>query len=164
RRRTNRVDIALIELAEAASCRPVGAPNGLNLVALEKPRQLVLILCNHARQRNGQVVTQRQVGLTARLVLAALQDLENELVALFAVLPEQRLDVLEGRRLERLEPVALVDLADDADDVLPPADLLGQKIPCTAGRLSRHQLWLESGWARTKPRARGEAFTFNYIW
>src|SRR6476661_683634 len=94
-------------------------------------------------------------------MVAAPQDLENELVAFFAVLPEQRLDVLEGWRLERLEPVALVDLADDAHHILPPADLLGQKIPCTAGRLSRHQLWLESGWARTKPRATGEAFSYG---
>ena len=61
-------------------------------------------------------------------MLAALQDLENELVALLAVLAEQRLDVLERRRLERLEPVALVDAADDADDVLAPADVVGKKV------------------------------------
>ena len=61
-------------------------------------------------------------------MLAALQDLENELVAFLAVLAEQRLDVLERRRLERLEPVALVDVADDADDVLAPADVVGQEV------------------------------------
>src|SRR6185369_11241720 len=159
RRRTDRVDIALVELAKAAPRGPVRPPDRLNLIALEKPWQLVLILRDDARQRNRQVVAQRQVRLAARLVLAALQDLENELVAFFAVLAEQRLDVLEGWRLERLEPIALVDLADDADDILPPADLLGQKIPCTAGRLSRHQLWLEGGWARTLHRATGEAFS-----
>ena len=42
-------------------------------------------------QRYGQVVPQRQIGLTRRLVLASLEDLEDELGSLLAVLPEQRL-------------------------------------------------------------------------
>jgi hypothetical protein len=49
-----------------------------------------------ARQRHGQVVAQREIGLPRRLVLAALQDLEDELIALVAVLAEQRLEVLDG--------------------------------------------------------------------
>ena len=44
-------------------------------------------------------------------------------------LPEQRLDVLERRRLERLEAVALVHLAHDAHDILSSTDFVGQKIP-----------------------------------
>jgi hypothetical protein len=64
-----------------------------------------------ARQRHGEVVAQRQIGLPARLVLAALEDLEDELIALVAVLAQQRLEVLDRRRLERLEAVALVDPA-----------------------------------------------------
>src|SRR5262249_10376039 len=156
--RTDRVDVALIKLAEPSTLRPVGAPDRLNLIALEKPGQLVLILGDDPGQRHGEVVAQREVGRAGRLMVTPPQDLEKELVAFLPVLPEQRLDVLEGRRLEWLEPVALVDLADDADDILPSADLLGQKIPRTARRLSRHQLWLEGGWARTLPRARGEAF------
>ena len=65
RRRADRVDVALIELAEAAARRPVGAPHRLNLVALEELRQLALILRDHARERHGQVVAQREVGLAA---------------------------------------------------------------------------------------------------
>jgi hypothetical protein len=70
-------------------------------------------------------------------VLAALQDLENELVALFAVLAEQRLDVLERRRLERLEAVALVDVADDAASRIRAPDVVGRKsrVPAGACRL-----------------------------
>ena len=103
RRRANRIDIALEELAEPPACGPVGTPDGLNLVPLEELRQLVLVLGDDTRERNREVVTQREIRLAARFVLAALQNLENEPVALFAVLPLQRLDVLEGRRLERFE-------------------------------------------------------------
>ena len=71
RGRPDRVDVALVELAEASARRPVGAPHRLNLIALEEPRQLVLVLRDDARERHGQVVAQREVGLAARLVLAA---------------------------------------------------------------------------------------------
>ena len=40
RRRADGVDVALVELAEAALARPVGAPDRLDLVALEELRQL----------------------------------------------------------------------------------------------------------------------------
>ena len=75
------------------------------------------MLGDYARERDGEVVAQSEVGLPGRLVLAALQDLEDELIALVAVLADQRLEVLDRGRLERLEAVALEDLADDADDV-----------------------------------------------
>jgi hypothetical protein len=42
-----------------------------------------LILRDDARQRNRQVVAQREICLAARLVFAALENLENEPVALF---------------------------------------------------------------------------------
>src|SRR5207244_1582447 len=83
------VNVALIELAEPAPGRPVGAPDRLNLIALNKPRQLVLILRDDARQRHRQVVPQGKVGYAARLVVAAAENLEDQLVAFFAVLPEQ---------------------------------------------------------------------------
>ena len=117
RGRADGVHVALVELAEASLARPVGAPDRLNLVALEELRQRAVILRDDARQRHGQVVAQRQIGLARLPLLAALEDLEDEPVALFAVLAEQRLDVLDGRRLERLEPVPLVDVRDDVEDV-----------------------------------------------
>ena len=57
-------------------------------------------------ERHRQIVAKREIRLPARLVFTPPQDLENEFVALFAVLAEQRLDVLERRRLERLDKVA----------------------------------------------------------
>src|SRR5437016_7441482 len=97
RRRTNSVDVALVKLTKSPSRRPVRPPDWLNLIPLEKPRQLVLILCDHSRQGNGEVVAKREICTARRLVLASLQNLENQLVAFIAVLPEQRLDILERR-------------------------------------------------------------------
>ena len=83
----------------------------------------------------------REIRFTARFVLAALQDLEDEAIALFAVLAKQRLDVLERRRLERFKPVALVDVAHDAHDVLALADVVRQEIACPAWRLRGSGHW-----------------------
>src|SRR5262249_4918481 len=106
---------------------------------------LRLVMGDDARQRHRQVVAQRQIGLAARLVLAALEDLENELVALLAVLAEQGLQVLDRWRLERLEAVAFVDTLDDADDVLPPPGVLGQEVAHPARWLrARHRRYNSS--------------------
>ena len=80
-----------------------------------------------------RIVSLPAIGLVS--VLAAAQNLVNQLVALLAVLAEQRLDVLEGGRLQRFEPVVLVYVAHDADDVLAPADVGRQKIARPASRL-----------------------------
>ena len=69
------------------------------------------------------------------LVLAALQDLENELVALFAVLAEKRLDILERGSLERLETISLVHVSNDTDDVFPPAYLIREIVARATRRL-----------------------------
>ena len=136
RGRADGVDVALIELAKASARGPVGAPYRLNLIALEEARQLVLILRDDARERDGEVVPEREIGLARSLVLSAAQNLENELAPLLAVLPGERLDVLERGRLERLESVPLVHLADDVDDVLTASDLVGEKVACAAWRFS----------------------------
>ena len=70
RRRADRVDVALKELAKPPARRAIGAPDRLNLIALEKPRQLVLVLGDDARERHRQVVAQRQIRSAAGLVLA----------------------------------------------------------------------------------------------
>ena len=105
RARTDRIHVALVELAEAAARRPIGAPHGLNLIPLEELRQLAAILGDNACERHRQIVTKRKIGFPGRFMLAAAEHLENQLVAFFAVLPRERLDVLQRRRLERLEAV-----------------------------------------------------------
>ena len=124
RRRSHRVDVALIELPETPARGPIRAPHGLNLVALEQPGQLVPILRDDPCQRHRQIVAKREVRLAARLVLAALQNLENELVAFIAVLADERLDILERRRFQRLEPIAFVDADHHAHHVFPASNVV----------------------------------------
>ncbi len=128
RARPDGVDVALIELTKPAARRPIRPPHRLNLVALEEPRQLAAMLGDDARQRHRQVVAQRQVRFPGGLVLTTAQDLENQLRALVAVLPRERLDVLERRRFEGLEPIALIDVPDHANHVVPAPYIVGQKI------------------------------------
>ncbi len=138
RRRPQRVDVALVELAEPAARRAIRTPHRLNLVALEESRQLVLVLRDDARERDRQIVPKRKIRFAGVLVLAALEDLEDQLVAFLAVLPQQRLNVLEGGRLERFEPVLLVHVADDTNHVFATAYLVWKEIACSARGFSRH--------------------------
>src|SRR6185436_4975529 len=80
---------------------------------------------------------QRQVGELALVVRplqrtlelrATLQDPEDELIALLAVLAEERLEVLDRGRLERLEAVAFVDRSDGLDHEAPATDVAGQEV------------------------------------
>ena len=132
RARPDRVDVALIELSKPSARRPIGPPHRLNLVALEEPRQLAAVLGDDARQRHRQVVAQRQVRFPRCLVLTTAQDLENQLRALVAVLPGERLDVLQRRRFERLEAIAPIDVPDHANHVVPAPYIVGQKITHSA--------------------------------
>src|SRR4051812_34916321 len=129
------VNVALIELSEASARGAVCPPDGLNLVSLEKLREPFAVLRDDARKRNGQIVTERQVCLARLLVLAALEYFEDELVALLAILPHQRLYVLDGGRLQRLEAVTLVNVLDDAYDVLAPPNVRREKVAHAARRL-----------------------------
>jgi hypothetical protein len=71
-------------------------------------------------------------------MIAALQDLENQLVAFISVLSEQGLDVFRCRRLERLETVPVVYAADDADDIFAPPYVFRQEIAHAARGLCTH--------------------------
>ncbi|MGC4121722.1 MAG: hypothetical protein QM765_45530 [Myxococcales bacterium] len=118
---------------------------GWILVALEVARQLPLVLGVDAGERDGQVVAQRGVGqvlLQHRLAalehaaqgLAAVQDPEDELVALVAVLAHQRVQALHRRRLERVEAVLAVDAADHVEDELAAAHVARQEVARALGR------------------------------
>src|SRR5262245_48467543 len=65
RARAQHIDVALIKLAQASTGESIGAPYRLNLIPLEKLWQLILVLCDDARQRDRQVVAQREIGLTS---------------------------------------------------------------------------------------------------
>src|SRR5687768_675454 len=110
RSRPKDIDVALIEFSEPPAGGTIRPPHRLNLITLEKLRQLVAILRHNAREWHRQIVTQREISFARALMHAAFQYLEDELVPFFAILPHQRLNVLGSRRLQRFETVALVDL------------------------------------------------------
>ena len=138
RGRAEDVHVALIELAEAAALRPIGAPDRLNLIALEESRKTGPILRHHARERNGEVVAQTKICLAGAALFPALENLEDEPIAFVAVLAEQRVEVLERRGLERLEPVARVDALDRVDHVRPPPHIVGEEVAHPARGLCAH--------------------------
>src|SRR5262249_11214758 len=111
----------------------------LNLISLEEPGEFVLILRDHPSEGNGQIVAERKIGFTTRFVLAAFQDFENKLVALFAVLAKKSFDVLERRCFQRFEAIFLVHLANDPNHILASSTVVREKISCSAGRLRGHQ-------------------------
>ena len=142
--RADDVDIALKELTVAPFGRSVGAVDGLHLVAFEEARQLAAILGDDARQRHGQVVAHAgiadavlggAVSQRALQLFATLEDAEDELVALVAILAEQRGQPLHGRRLQRLEAIALVDALDGFGDIVAAQHVQRQKIAHAAQRL-----------------------------
>src|SRR5439155_360131 len=116
------------EPAVTALPRPVRAPDRSQRVALVRNRQLAAVGRGHPRQRHRQVVTQGQVGLAGPLVLAAAQDLEDELVAFLAVLAHEDIEPLEGRGGERLEPVAGEHRPDERERALPGLELAGKEV------------------------------------
>src|SRR4029453_1787210 len=61
RTRSDRVDVALIELAKSSARRTIRAPDWLNLVAFEEPWQLPAVLGDDTRERDRQIVPQGKV-------------------------------------------------------------------------------------------------------
>src|SRR5687768_8578462 len=120
-RRTGDVGVTLPELAEAAALRILRAPDRRDLVALEGENQVVLMHCHDAGQRYGQVVA--QADLTTAGVLEAVHQL-----FVFARLAGENVEILQSRRIERLEAMALEDVAEDADDRLAQDHLLRQVV------------------------------------
>ena len=132
RARAQHVNVTLVKLTKTSARRPICAPHRLNLITFEKLRQLVSVLGDESRQRNSQIVTKGEIGFTGRFMNAPFEDFEDELIALFTILSQQRFYVFNRRRLERFEAVPFVDLLDDADDILATPHVGGQEIAHTA--------------------------------
>src|SRR6266536_4988465 len=135
RSRSQHINITLIKLAKSSTCGSIRSPHWLNLVTLKKLRQLIAILSYHSGQRHSQVITKRQISLARACMNTTLQNFEDELIAFLTILAHQRFDVLYGRRLEWLKAVALVNFLDDADDILAPPHIRGEKVAHASRRL-----------------------------
>ena len=108
RGRADRVGVELHELAEAARPRLLVAEHPAGAIAAIGLGQAVVVLGDIAGERRGQVVAQRQP------LLVVVLEREHALVRPVLVGQElaERFGVLDERRLDRLEAVERVDLAD----------------------------------------------------
>src|SRR4051812_23532589 len=125
----NDVDVALIELAEAAALhlRVLAAPDALDLVAAEGKGELALTHGDIARERHRQVEAQR--AFRRRLVvLIRRQARERVDLLLGAALGGKHLDALGRRCLERQEAKALEVAADEVDERVELQLLVRQKL------------------------------------
>jgi len=98
------VGVTLVELAVPPldQLGAIGAPDGLHLVAAKRERQ-VGILGNHPRQRNREVIPERQD------IAPLVGERIDELLPLDAVLAEEDLHVFHRRCFERGEAVLAED-------------------------------------------------------
>src|SRR5581483_7520234 len=129
--RADDIHVALVELAEASPGRPLGAIDRLYLVALVDARQVV------AQPGVAQALLERlAVGCGQRAIqlLAALEHAEDQLVAFIAVLAQQGVQALQGRRLQRLEAVRLIDVFYHRDYIIASQYLQRQEVARAAER------------------------------
>ena len=138
------VGIALIKLAVAAFLWAVGAPHGLDLVAFERHLQFVAVLHDVAREGHGEVVAQtffaklgRQccrrsfvvlLRLNAAFEVAAIEDFEQEFVALFAIFAHEGRKVFHGGRFDGGKSVESVDAADGVEDIVAARHFDGAEV------------------------------------
>src|SRR5260221_533573 len=94
----------------------------------------VAVVRHHAHGRHGQVIAQRQVALARCRLVAALEDLEDQLLAFVAVFARQGLEPLERRRVQRQETMALEHGLRRLQDVPAEQQLLGQEVAGAGGR------------------------------
>src|SRR5690606_441385 len=129
------VDVALVELAEAAALGALATVHALHLVAAERERQFVFVLGHVARQRHGQVEAQRELRQPLGCLLQRAGGLgEIDLALGFAAgLGQQDLRELEHRRLDRQEAEALEDPPDRVEHALERDLVAGQQFQ-DAGR------------------------------
>ena len=119
--RAHHIAIELIELTIAALLGTVGTPHGLHLIALEGQLQFLAVHHHIAGERHGEVVAQTFFAdfgsqaervalgqfaiLNLRQVVARVQNLEEQFVALLAILTHQGLKGFLRRSLNLLESV-----------------------------------------------------------
>ena len=107
----DRVGIELHELAKTSRPRLLVAEHIAGAIAAIGQREVLEILRDIARQRRGEIVAQRDP------LLVVVLKREHALVrpVLIGQKFSERVGVFHRRRFHRLEPVALVDLADFVD-------------------------------------------------
>lgn len=129
--RAHDVDVRLHELTEAAVLRTLATPHLLDLVALERKREVPCVLQDVARERHGQVEVQTEPLLVGRAhrrlrVVLALEPAQDIDLLGGLSLAQQLVERLDRARLDASETVQLERLPDGIEDVLLH-DAVGRK-------------------------------------
>ena len=127
----DRVEVALHELAVAAALRVLAAPDGGDVIALERRAQLADVLGGEPGQRHRQV--EPQPDPTAAVVLKLVE----LLVGLLAPLAGEDFQVLQRRRVDRAEAVRAIDPPGRVDQPLARDHRLRQIVAETFERAGR---------------------------
>ena len=106
----DRVEVALHELAVAATLRVFTAPDRRHVVPLERRAENSDVLGAKPGKRH------RQIEPHADLAAAMVGEAIELLVGLLAPLPREDLEILQRRRVDRRESVGAVDAAGDIED------------------------------------------------
>ena len=148
---TDNIGITLIELAVATTLWTVGTPYGLYLIALE--RQLEFVAVHHyiACKRDGKVIAKtlladtgsktKRIGILEFVVahlteeVTTIEHLEEEFVALFAILAHECLQSLHCRSLNLLKSIKGIHRAYGVEDIVTLCHLLGREVARTFGNI-----------------------------
>ena len=138
------VHVALVELAVTPLLRAVGTPHGLYLVTAEGEGDFVPVLHHEAGEWHGEVVAQplladaagearavagqQLVVGEARQVVARVEHLEQQLVALVAVFAHEGGERLHGGRLYLLVAVEAEHTLDGVEDVVALRHFVGREV------------------------------------
>ena len=128
RRAADGVEVALVELSEAAGAGLLAAPHRSDLVAPERAHEVLAGLGHEAGQGRGEVVAERDP------LLVVVTQGEDALVGgvLVGQVLAQRVQVLDGRGLEGLEAVQAVHADDLLDEGLAGRQVVGARVGETA--------------------------------
>ena len=97
------VEVALDELAIPTALGVLTAPDGSDVITLERRSNLSQVLRCKACERHGQVEPHRHVAV------AAVLELEELLVGFLAPFAGQNLGILQGGSVDRAEAIAAED-------------------------------------------------------
>jgi hypothetical protein len=132
------VDVALGELPVAALLRLLRAEDRADLDRPEGLGQARVHVGVVARQRHGEIEAQPEVRLLARVrgreLLAALHDLEHELLVVAPLGSEQSGEALDGGGLDPREAIRGVDIEDSRGRPVARCNLRRQQVAHPLGR------------------------------
>ena len=125
------VEVTLNEFAVSSLLRLFGSPDGADVVPLEGRADLLQVLGCVAGQRDGQVEPHGDVAISL------VGEAEQLLVGFVAAFAQKNFAVLQGRGVDRREPVTAIDRPCGVNELFASQHWAGQVVAKTlqGGRL-----------------------------